>query len=128
MLLPSGRCNDHCRVVTGSFYYWMGRWYCLESIVLFYFKFWDVVKQKSGGSRNIKRPPPPYLTTTTPLVTKISLENFGIVGREDQNLMKTIKEALYIRANNPPLNKNIGKYHLPHILGWGFCLTSQNLK
>ena len=48
---------------------------------------------------------------------KISLENFGIVGREDQNLMRTIKVALYIRVNKPSLNRNIGKYHLPHILG-----------
>ena len=37
------------------------------------------------------------------------------VGREDQTLMRTIKEALYIRVNNPSLNRNIGKYHLPHI-------------
>ena len=40
---------------------------------------------------------------------------FSIVGREDQNLMKTIKEVLYIRVNNPSLNRNIGKYYLPHI-------------
>ena len=45
----------------------------------------------------------------------ISVENFNIVGREDQNLRRVIKEALYIRVNNPSLNKNIGKYHLPHI-------------
>ena len=32
-----------------------------------------------------------------------------------QSLMRTIKEALYIRVNNPSLNKNIGKYHLPHM-------------
>ena len=31
----------------------------------------------------------------------ISIENFEIVGREDQNLMRTIKEALYIRVNDP---------------------------
>ena len=37
------------------------------------------------------------------------------VGRDDQNLSRAIKEALYIRVNNPPLNRNIGKYHLPHI-------------
>ena len=42
-------------------------------------------------------------------------DNFSIVGREDQNLMRLIKEAIYIRVNNPSLNKNIGKYHLPHI-------------
>ena len=45
----------------------------------------------------------------------INIENFEIVGRESQNLMRTIKEALYIRVNDPSLNRNIGKYHLPHI-------------
>ena len=44
-----------------------------------------------------------------------TVENFSIVGRKDQNLIRTIKEALYIRVNNPSLNKNIGKYHLPNI-------------
>ena len=42
-------------------------------------------------------------------------ESFSIVEREDQNLIRAIKEAIYIRVNNPSLNKNIGKYHLPHI-------------
>ena len=45
----------------------------------------------------------------------VTIDNFSIVGREDQNLLRTIKEALCIRVNNPSLNKNIGKYHLPHI-------------
>ena len=45
----------------------------------------------------------------------ITIDNFNIVGREDQNFMRAIKEALYIRVNNPSLNRNIGKYHLPHI-------------
>ena len=45
----------------------------------------------------------------------VTLDNFSIVGRKDQNLCRWIKEALYIRVNNPSLNKNIGKYHLPHI-------------
>ena len=45
----------------------------------------------------------------------ISIENFEMVGREDQNLMRTIKEALYIRVNDPSLNRNIGKHHLPPI-------------
>ena len=44
-----------------------------------------------------------------------SIDNFSIVGREDQNLMRPIKEALYIRVNNASLNRNMGKYHLPHI-------------
>ena len=45
----------------------------------------------------------------------VTIENFSIVEREDQYLIRTIKEALYIRVNNPSLNRNIGKYHLPHI-------------
>ena len=45
----------------------------------------------------------------------VTIDNFEIVGREGQNLLRTITEALYIRVNNPSLNKNIGKYHLPHI-------------
>ena len=46
---------------------------------------------------------------------QVTIENFNIVGREDQNLSRANKEALYIRVNNPSLNKNIGKFHLPHI-------------
>ena len=44
----------------------------------------------------------------------IIVENFNIVGREDQNHKRAIKETLYIRVNNPSLNRNVGKYHLPH--------------
>ena len=63
---------------------------------------------------HLKAPSPIYdhYNTTGQNVT---LDNFSIVGREDQNLCRWIKEALYIRVNNPSLNKNIGKYHLPHI-------------
>ena len=63
---------------------------------------------------HLKAPSPIYdnLNTSGHAVT---IDNFFILGREDQNLMRTIKEALYIRVNNPSLNRNIGKYHLPHI-------------
>ena len=44
-----------------------------------------------------------------------SIENFSIVGREEQNLSRLIKELMFIRVNSPSLNKNIGKYHLPHL-------------
>ena len=58
---------------------------------------------------------------------KVSLENFSIVEREEQNLMRAIKEALYIRVNNPSVNRNIGKYHLPHI--WdGVLFNTSELK
>ena len=42
-------------------------------------------------------------------------DNFSIVGREEQNLSRLIKESMFVRVNNPSLNRNIGKYHLPHI-------------
>ena len=41
--------------------------------------------------------------------------NFNIIGRENQGLARTIKESIYIRLNNPMLNRNIGKYNLNHI-------------
>ena len=44
-----------------------------------------------------------------------TIKNFNIVGREEQNLIRAIKQAIYIRVNNPSLNKNIGKYHVPHV-------------
>ena len=46
---------------------------------------------------------------------KTSMENFQIIGREEHSMARTIKEAMYIRVNNPTLNRNIGKYNLPHI-------------
>ena len=63
---------------------------------------------------HLKAPSPIYDHHTT-TGHETSLENFSIVGREDQNLTRAVKEAIYIRVNNPSLNKNIGKYHLPHI-------------
>ena len=56
---------------------------------------------------------------------KISIENFSIVVIEDQNLMRTIKEAMYIRVNDPSLNRNIMKYHLSHILDEVLFNTSE---
>ena len=45
----------------------------------------------------------------------ISINNFSIVGRKDNNLTRSIKEAILIRVNDPYLNRNIGKYQLPYI-------------
>ena len=41
--------------------------------------------------------------------------NFNIIGREDWEQARTIKESIYIRVSNPTLNQNIGKYNLNHI-------------
>ena len=67
------------------------------------------------GSKNISRPPSPIYDHYNITGHETNIENFSIVGRKDQNLFRTIKEAIYIRVNNPSLNRNIGKYHLLHI-------------
>ena len=41
--------------------------------------------------------------------------NFSIIEREDRDQARTIKEAIYIRVNNPTLNRNVGKYNLSHL-------------
>ena len=46
---------------------------------------------------------------------ELSLDNFSIVGREDPKIVRIIKEAILIRVNDPSLNRNTGKYQLPHI-------------
>ena len=62
-----------------------------------------------------QKAPSPIFDHTNTTGHNINIENFSIVGREDQNLKRVIKEALFIRDNNPSLNRNIGKFHLPHI-------------
>ena len=52
---------------------------------------------------------------------ELSLEDFSIVGRENQSIARAIKEATLIRVNDPSLNRNIGKYQLPHM--WGEVLV-----
>ena len=46
---------------------------------------------------------------------EVSLDNFSIVGRDDQSLTRAIREVMLIRVNDPSLNRNIGKCQLPHI-------------
>ena len=46
---------------------------------------------------------------------EVSLDNFSIVDREEENITRTIKEAILIGVNDSFLNRNIGKYQLPHV-------------
>ena len=46
---------------------------------------------------------------------EVSLDNFSIVSRDDQSMTRAIREAMLITVNEPSLNRNIGKYQLPHI-------------
>ena len=66
------------------------------------------------GSRSILGPLPIYDHGNT-LGHHISVDNFSIVGGEAHSITRTIKEAIYIRINDPSLNRYIGKFQLPHI-------------
>ena len=46
---------------------------------------------------------------------EVSVDNFSVVGREDESMARAIREAMLIRVNDLSLNRNIGKYQLPHI-------------
>ena len=43
-----------------------------------------------------------------------SENNFQIIGREEHGLAKNIKESIFIRVNNPTLNRNTGKFNVSH--------------
>ena len=43
-----------------------------------------------------------------------SQHNFQIIGREGHCLARNIKESIFIRVNNPTLNRNTGKFNLPY--------------
>ena len=67
------------------------------------------------------------MNMTIQLATKHQWENFKIIGREGHGISRTIQEAIYIRVNNTTLNRNVGKYNLPHI--WDKVLfTTPELK
>ena len=52
---------------------------------------------------------------TTSTGHPVSPECFSIVEREAQVMVRNIKEAMYIRVNDPSLNRNLGKFQLPHV-------------
>ena len=57
-----------------------------------------------------------YIQTKNITGHDISIDNFSIVGRKDQNIARSIHEAILIRFNDPSLNRNRGKYQLPNIM------------
>ena len=56
------------------------------------------------------RPPSPIYDHFKTTGHEVSLDNFSIVGRDDQSMTITIREAMLIRVNDPSLNRNIGKH------------------
>ena len=75
----------------------------------------NLLELLENSPRNIKKAPSPIFDHCNISGHNININKFTIVGREDQNLTTAIKETLFIRVNDPSLNRNVGKYHLPHI-------------
>ena len=63
---------------------------------------------------HLKAPSPIHLHTSS-TGHPVSPECFSIVDREAQGMARNIKEAMYIRVNDPSLNRNLGKFQLPHV-------------
>ena len=70
---------------------------------------------------HLKAPSPIFEHNNTTGHTTL-VENFKIIRREGHGMARTIKEAIYIRGHYPTLNRNVGKYNLPHI--WNKVLFS----
>ena len=65
--------------------------------------------------REHMRAPSPIMDHQNTTGHEVSLDNFTIVGREDNSIARNIKEAIFNRVNDPSLNRNIGKFQLSHI-------------
>ena len=65
--------------------------------------------------RSILGPHPPYTILAILVGHPVSPKCFTIVDREVQVVTRKIKKAIYIHVNYPSLNRNLGKYKLPHI-------------
>ena len=102
--------KDHIRKNSGIIYrFECDRWECDEEYI--------GETERTFGERfkeHLKAPSPIHDHNNTTAYTT-TLNNFSIVGREEQILSRLIKQSMFIRVNNPSLNENIGKYHLPHV-------------
>ena len=70
---------------------------------------------------HLKAPSPIHLHSAT-TGHPMDPNQFNIMHKEVHSQSRTIKEAMFIRVQDPPLNCNIGKYQLPHI--WDQLLQS----
>ena len=63
---------------------------------------------------HLKAPSPIHLHTFT-TGHPVSPECFSIVERGAQGLTRNIKKAMYIKVNDPSLNRNLGKFQIPQV-------------
>ena len=66
-------------------------------------------------SGRISESPPQLSIISNTTGDTTTIENFRIVRGEEQNLYRSIKNAIFLSINDPYLNRNVGKYHLQHI-------------
>ena len=59
--------------------------------------------------------PSPIFNHSTSTGYPLDPDCFSIIHKEIHSHSRTIKEAMFIRVNDPTLNRNLGKYQLPHI-------------
>ena len=114
MLLPNGRC--YCHVCGIIYRYKCDRLECDDEYI------GETARTFGERYKEHLKAPSPIYDHYNISGNNITLNNFSIVGREEHNLSRLIKESMFIRVNGPSLNKNIGKYHLPHI--WDEVLTN----
>ena len=72
---------------------------------------------RSLGERvkeHFKAPSPIHLHSTT-TGHPMDPEQFNIVHKEVNSHSRTIKKAMFICMQDPTINRNLGKYQLPHI-------------
>ena len=75
-------------------------------------KIWQILWWKSQGT--LQSPSPIHLHSTT-TGHPMDPEQFSIVHKEVNSQSRTMKEAMFIWIQDPTLNRNLGKYQLPHI-------------
>ena len=119
-LLVAPRDKDHITKKSGVICrFKCDRWKCDEEHV--------EESSRTFGERfkeHLNVPSPIYSQCNTTCHTT-TVNSFNIVGGKEQNLTITINELIYLRANNPFLNKSIGKYHLSYD-GMRLYLTYKN--
>ena len=109
-LLVKPKDQDPMDKISGSIYmYQCGKLACNEEYI--------GETSRTLGERYRKHPrePSPIHAHSTQTEHNTTPYNFNIIGREDHGLARTIMESVYIRVNNPTLNRNIGKYSLNHV-------------
>ena len=109
-LLVKPKDQDHMDKKSGAIYmYQCGELICDDDYI------GEISRTLGERYRVHLKEPSPIHVHSTQTGHHTTPDNFNIIGKEDHGLARIIKESVYIRVNNPTLNRNIGKYNLNHI-------------